>query len=152
MTLIIHNCIFAHTNSNTHTTKSRFMIDYNFNHEDNILYINYHNEIIFEDYLQLFKDLELVIQKENLPKLLLVLSDYSDARINIGYEILPEMFLHMKKHFDNFDNIIEAFIHVNPFETALSLIAKERTAHESTYKSDVFASRESGLAWLQKHQ
>ncbi len=127
------------------------MIDYTFNAEEKVLYITYKDTITFAEFPPFFEELAELKNTGVLPRVLLIMSDYTSAHIEMSPDDLPKMFMMMQQHFDAFDNIYEAFIHVNPFETALSVIAREHASQQSTYVSEVFSSSEMALAWLKKH-
>jgi hypothetical protein len=127
------------------------MIDYTFIQEEGILFLNYSGVIKIDDFPQFLAEIEKMQEEYILPKVLLICSDYSQAKIEMTVENIPELFEMMQGYFSLFENIYEAFIHVNPFETALSQIASNQAKKQDTYVSEVFSTRESALEWLKKH-
>jgi hypothetical protein len=126
------------------------MINYNYDVESKILFINYIGDIEYNQFPDFINELGQLRVQYELPSTLMILSDYTKGNIKMSIDEIPLIFGHMQQYFSYFNRIAEAFIHVNPFETALSLIARDQAANQDTYISEVFSSEQAAVAWLKK--
>ena len=123
------------------------MIITQFNHNTNILIVNFEGDVALID---IIKYIKANAENNSYPRKLKILSDATKSNTNLKYEDLSIIAEENSEAFKKFDYVIDAIVLNDPIETALAMLYKE-TSKNNKYKFKIFSTREAAMRWLENH-
>ena len=120
------------------------MIKHQFNEKLQILEVTYLGELSAEEILKFSTYVSTNIE---LPRKLKILTDATNATYNFNHDTVEKLMSNLKRNLENYQLIMDAFIHSKPKETAFSQLFEIERAY-TNYVHKVFATKEAALNWL----
>ena len=122
------------------------MVQYNFNTEDNILYIDYSGKIIKKDIIELYENL---LSEKHLPNHLLIFQNERNAEFSDSEKLIPIAVDSFKQLSLKHDSVRVAVWQTEPVKTAYSFVFK-KAVNIKNFFVDIFYTKKVALNWLTK--
>ena len=124
------------------------MVQYNFNTENNILYIDYSGKIIKKDIIELYENL---LSEKNFPNHLLIFQNEMNAEFLDSENLIPIAVDSFKELCLKHDSIKVAVWQTEPVKTAYSFVFK-KTVNLKNFFVEIFYTKNVALDWLNNIQ
>lgn len=87
------------------------------------------------------------IHEDSLPKVLKILSDARNAEFDLMPKDLSSITEANKNALKRYDGIVDAFVLMNPYHTALSILYQQ-LSEDSKYSFAIFSTTDAAVKWL----